>query len=182
MLAPLRSVNDQRFSWLRNVFLKLFQDWLNSVQKRQGNFERDAGQKMFISIVEQQTYEGLKALIQSLKLPKFFFDIRLSMYWQKAFKNWFGRHRSLGSMKDNPSIADFRYNNNAITNQKNYKPIANGTTADSTMIALTDEPLPCWKPKKEWKFKCKSWIKKLINCCFSQIKTKHKLANSLILF
>ena len=49
MLAPLRSVNDQRFSWLRNVFLKLFQDWLNSVQKRQGNFERDAGQKMFIA-------------------------------------------------------------------------------------------------------------------------------------
>ena len=49
MLPPLRSVNDQRFSWLRNVFLKLFQDWLNSVQKRQGNFERDAGQKMFIS-------------------------------------------------------------------------------------------------------------------------------------
>ena len=49
MLAPLRSVNDQRFSWFRNVFLKLFQDWLNSVQKFRGNFERDAGQKMFIS-------------------------------------------------------------------------------------------------------------------------------------
>ena len=45
MLAPLRSVNDQRFSWLRNVFLKLFQGWLNSVQKRQGKFERDASQK-----------------------------------------------------------------------------------------------------------------------------------------
>ena len=40
MLAPLRSVNDQRFSWLQNVFLKLFQGWLNSAQKRQ-----DAGQK-----------------------------------------------------------------------------------------------------------------------------------------
>ena len=49
MLAPLRSFNDQSFSWLRNVFLKLFQNWLNSVQKRQGNLERDAGQKMFIS-------------------------------------------------------------------------------------------------------------------------------------
>ena len=46
-------------------------------------------------------------------------------------------------MKDNPSISDFRHNNNAITNQKNYKPIANDTTADSSMIALTDEPLPC---------------------------------------
>ena len=48
MLAPPRSVNKQRFSWLRNVFLKLFQDCLNCVQKCQGNFERDAGQKMFI--------------------------------------------------------------------------------------------------------------------------------------
>ena len=57
MLAPLRSVNDRRFSWLRNVFLKSFQDWLNSVQQCQGNFTKDAGQKMFIS---WQTYEGLK--------------------------------------------------------------------------------------------------------------------------
>ena len=59
MLAPLRSVNDQRFSWLCNVFLKSFQDWLNSVQQCQGNFTKDAGQKMFISI-SWQTYEGLK--------------------------------------------------------------------------------------------------------------------------
>ena len=35
---------------------------------------------------------------------------------------------------------DFKYNNNAITNQKRFKPIANG---NSRMIALTDEPLPC---------------------------------------
>ena len=51
MLARLRSVNDQRFSWLCNVFLKLFQDWVNAVQKCQENFhfERDAGQKMFVS-------------------------------------------------------------------------------------------------------------------------------------
>ena len=36
MLAPLRSVNDQRLSWLFNVFLKLFQDWLNVVQNSHG--------------------------------------------------------------------------------------------------------------------------------------------------
>ena len=66
MLSPLRSVNDQRFSWLRDLFLKLCQDWLNSVQKRQGNFERDAGQKIFISIVGQQTYEGLKISVNSV--------------------------------------------------------------------------------------------------------------------
>ena len=60
MLAPLRSVNDRRFSWLRNVFLKSFQDWLNSVQQCQGNFTKDTGQKMFIS---WQTYEGLKIAV-----------------------------------------------------------------------------------------------------------------------
>ena len=49
MLALLRSVNDRRFSWLHNVFLKSFQDWVNSVQQLQGNFTKDAGQRMFIS-------------------------------------------------------------------------------------------------------------------------------------
>ena len=31
---------------------------------------------------------------------------------------------------------------------KKIKPINNGNVADSGMIALTDEPLPCQKPKK----------------------------------
>ena len=53
LLAPLTSVNDPRFSWLCNVFLKYFLDWLNSVGQRQGSFTKDARQKMFIS---SQTY------------------------------------------------------------------------------------------------------------------------------
>ena len=61
--------------------------------------------------------------------------------------------RSLGSRKENPSMVDFGYNNNTIRNQKHFKPIANGNVVGSGMIALTEEPLPCRKPKKEWKFK-----------------------------
>ena len=57
MLAQVRSVNDWRFSWLRNVRLKSFQDWLNLVEQFQENFTKDAGQKMFIS---RQTDQGLK--------------------------------------------------------------------------------------------------------------------------
>ena len=34
--------------------------------------------------------------------------------------------------------------------------MAIGNVADSAMVALTEEPLPCRKPKKEWKFKRKS--------------------------
>ena len=48
-------------------------------------------------------------------------------FCQDPHENWFGRERSLGSTKDNPSI-----------------------TSMASMIVLTDEPLSCWKPKKEW--------------------------------
>ena len=72
-------------------------------------------------------------------------------------------------------MVDFEYNNSAIRKQKHFKPIANDNVADISMIALTDEPLPCRKHKEERKIKCKSLIKKLINCCFSKNITKHKL-------
>ena len=58
MPAQLRSANDWRFFWLRNVFLKSFQDWLNSFQQCQGKFTKDTGQKMFMHNVAN--YEGLK--------------------------------------------------------------------------------------------------------------------------
>ena len=60
---------------------------------------------------------------------------------QVPLKNWFGRQRSWGTRKDNPSLVDFAYINNAIRNQKHFQPIANGNVADSGMIATTDETL-----------------------------------------
>ena len=53
-------------------------------------------------------------------------------------------------------MIDFGYNNNAIRNQKHFKQIADGKVSDSGIIVLTEEPLSCRKPKKEWNFKCKS--------------------------
>ena len=32
--------------------------------------------------------------------------------------------------------------------------MANGNVIDSVMIFLTEDPLSCQKPKKEWKVKC----------------------------
>ena len=129
MLVRLRTVNDQRFSWFSNVFLKSFQDWVNSVQQHQGNFTKDAGHKIFIS---WQTCEGLKISVNSI-----IEDIQFVLWHQAKYvlterfcqhplENWFSRQRSLGSRKDNPSMPDFGYNNNAIRNQKRFKPIANG--------------------------------------------------------
>ena len=53
-------------------------------------------------------------------------------------------------------MVDFGYKNNAIRNHKHFKPMVNGNVADSSMMVLTEEGLPYRKPKKEWKFKCKS--------------------------
>ena len=51
----------------------------------------------------------------------------------------------LGLRKDNPSMADFRYNSTAIRKQKNFKSIVNGNVADSGMIVLTNlRILICW--------------------------------------
>ena len=158
MLAPFTSVNDPRFSWLRNVFLKYFPDWLNSVEQRQGNFTKDARQNMFIS---SQTYEGLKITVNSIiEATQFLLQHQVKYVLTERFsltENYFGRQRSLGSRKDNPSMADFGYNNNAIRNQKIFKPIAHGNAADCGKVVLTDEPFPCRKKiKKRIEFKCKS--------------------------
>ena len=69
MLPPFTSVNDPRFSWPRFVFLKYFPDWLNSVEQRQGNFTKDALQKMLIA---SETYEGLKITVNSIIEPHLF--------------------------------------------------------------------------------------------------------------
>ena len=136
---------------------------------------------VYMHMVGRQTYEGLKISVNSvIEATQFLLwhqvkYVLTERVCQVTLKNWFGRQRSWGM-----TLVDFACRNNAIRNQKHFKPIADGNVADSSMIALTDESLPCWKPKKEWKFKCKSWIKKLINCCFSQIKTKHKLTAYLM--
>ena len=162
MLAPLRSVNDRRFSWLRNVFLKSFQDWLNSVQQCQGNFTKDAGQKMFIS---WQIYEGLKiGLNKSLKLPNFFFDIRLSMYWQNAFVKILSKTCLIGKdLWDRGKIIQVWLTLDITIMLLETKNISN----QSLMVMLLKwHDCHNWratstrKPKKEWKFECISWIKK----------------------
>ena len=45
-------------------------------------------------------------------------------------------------------MVDFGHSNNAIRNQKHFKPIVNGNVADSGVVVLTDKPLPCSKHKK----------------------------------
>ena len=76
-LLPFSRVDDPRFSWLRNVFLRYFEDWLASVEQRPGNFSRNAKGKMFIF---QQTYEGFKITVNSIiEAVQFSFSMKCHM-------------------------------------------------------------------------------------------------------
>ena len=77
---------------------------------------------MFISCGKY--YEGLKVSFNSItEATQFLLWHQVKYVLRECFckdplENWFGRQRSLESRKDNGSMADFGYNNNAIRNQK----------------------------------------------------------------
>ena len=48
-LKPYRNIDDPRFDWLQNVFLKYLSDWKESIEERPGQFTLNAKDGMFIS-------------------------------------------------------------------------------------------------------------------------------------
>ena len=153
-LEPISSPDDPRLSWLQNDFLNYFKDWLKSIEDRPGNYDQSERAKMFIS---WQTYEGLKITVNSIvECVKFLLHNRICGYvltekfCQDLLENYFGRQRSMGARKDNPSVRDVGYNDNTIRNQKVFRPIAgNVGGADKAVVEINNEPLPARKKMKK---------------------------------
>ena len=148
------SADDARLSWLTSDFLGYFENWLKSIEERPGNYDKTAKGKMFIS---WQTYESLKITVHSIvACVKFLLNNHICDYvlterfCQDPLENYFGRQRSMGARKDNPSVRDVGYNDNTIRNQKIFRPIqaSNVGGADKGMIELSDEPFPFRKKSK----------------------------------
>ena len=107
---------------------------------------------MFLS---WQTYEGLKITVHSvIELVKFLLNnqveyVLTERFCQDPLENYFGRQRSMGARKDNPSLRDFGYNDNTIRNQRVFRPIAGNVGGANIMhaVEINDEPLPCRKKK-----------------------------------
>ena len=66
-------------------------------------------------------------------------------FCQDPLENYFGRQRSLGARKDNPTLRDVGYNDNSIRNQKVFRPIASGNCIDQASVEISDESVPCRK-------------------------------------
>ena len=63
-----------------------------------------------------------------------------------------GEQDSLEARKDNPSLRDFGFNDNAIRNQKVFRPIAGnvrGGQDQSSIIEFSCEAIPCLKRAKK---------------------------------
>ena len=145
-LIPFSLIDDARFSWLRNVFLQYFDDWLHSIKHRQDNFSRNAKSKMFIS---QQTYEGLKISVNAIiEAVQFLLQLEIKYvlterFSQDPLENYFGRQCSIGGRRIT-ATRDFRYHDNSIRNQKVFRPIAGNVMGiDDANIEFTNEPVTC---------------------------------------
>ena len=129
-LEPYRSVNDPRFEWLENSFLRYLSDWKESTINRPGNFTQNARERMFLS---WQTYEGLRVTVYSvIEATKFLLGngmpfVLTERFNQDVVEEYFGRHRSLGRRNDNPTMYQFGYNTNTIRIQRSVVPVTGNT-------------------------------------------------------
>ena len=120
-LKPYSDVNDERFSWLKNEFLRYFQEWKNSIENRPGDFTKNAKSNMFLS---WQTYEGLLLTVHSfVEVTKYLLlhggvaYVLNEKFCQDTLENYFGKQRAIGGRRDNPNICDVGYNDNTIKAQ-----------------------------------------------------------------
>lgn len=153
-LKPYENLDDERFTWLIDTFLKYFTDWKISIADRNdAQYTDNARANMFIS---WQTYEGLQLTVySSIELIKYLLSqnvpyVFTERFCQDPLENYFGQQRSIGHRKDNPSLRDFGYNDNTIRTSKLFRPIAGNCRNDDPILATIDvETVPCRKRNKK---------------------------------
>ncbi len=153
-LKPYKSEHDERFTWLTDTFLKYLAHWKDSIDARPGQYSDHDRGNMFIS---WQTYEGLKITVHSsIELVQFLLRqgvpyVLTERFCQDPLENYFGRQRSMGHRKDNPSLRDVGYNDNTIRTTKLFQPIAGNCRSEDPTIAKIDvETVPC-RPRSKKK-------------------------------
>ena len=155
-IKPYESQDDERFSWLKDVFLNYLEQWRQSTMTREGNFSHDDRGKMFLSI---QTYKGLKVSIYShIKAIQFLlaegFQYVLSeRFLQDVLEDYFGHQRAKGGRSDNPSAKQLGYNHLTIAAQRDIAAVVRGNVGGRYVKQKwnvgSDEPVKKRKkPKK----------------------------------
>ena len=128
-IKPYESAEDERLTWLKDVFLKYLESWRQSTLEREGEYTPDERQKMFLSV---QTYEGLKIAVYShidairFLLSKGFKFVLSERFMQDVLEDYFGHQRDKGRRSDNPTAQQFGYNDLTIAAQQDIAPVIRG--------------------------------------------------------
>ena len=128
-IKPYKSAEDERLTWLNDVFLKYLECWKQSTLEREGEYTPDERQKMFLSV---QTYEGLKITVYShidairFLLSKAFKFVLSERFVQDVPEDYFGHQRDKGRRSDNPTAQQFGYIDVTIAAQRDIVPVMRG--------------------------------------------------------
>lgn len=109
-LDPFRSINDWRFKWLEEEFLKYFNEWDEEVQNLEvpEGFEKD---KMLLS---KETLEGIRITVFSTigavkyLLKKGASFVLTAKFNQDPLEQYFGKHRAAIGAGENPTVSQYK--------------------------------------------------------------------------
>lgn len=139
------------------MFLKYLSDWFSSTQTRPGMYTPEQRAQMFLST---QTYKGLQITIKSVvQVTKFLLGegcegVLTERFCQDDVEEYFGYQRAQGRRSDNPTAADFGYNDLRISVLRDIAPTAEGNVAGrhigprTKWYTASEEPLPKRSKKK----------------------------------
>jgi hypothetical protein len=155
LIKPYTAVDDDRFGWLRDVFLKYLENWKRSTRERAGQYSADDRGKMFLS---SQTHEGLQIAVHShveaiqFLLQQGFQYVLSERFMQDVLEDYFGHQRAKGGRADNPSAYEFGYNDLTIAAQRDIAPVVRGNVGGryekKKWYTVSDEPVEKRKKKK----------------------------------
>ncbi|XP_028404077.1 uncharacterized protein LOC114526750 [Dendronephthya gigantea] len=156
LIKPYEMQDDERLTWLKDVFLKYLDDWRASTMQREGNYSADDRGKMFLSL---QTYKGLKICVHShieaiqFLLAEGFQYVLSERFMQDVLEDYFGHHRAKSGHSDNPTAQQFGYNDLTIAAQRDIAPVIRGNVGgkyeEKKWFQVGDEPVKKRrKPKK----------------------------------
>ena len=148
LLKPYTAVNDDRFGWLRDVFLQYLENWKSSTLQRDDEYSADDRAKMFLS---SQTHEGLQISVHShieaiqFLLQQGFQYVLSERFMQDVLEDYFGHQRAKGGRADNPSAYEFGYNDLTIAAQRDIAPVVRGNVGGryekKKWFSVSDEPV-----------------------------------------
>ena len=155
-IKPYTAQDDERFVWLKNVFLKYLENWRQSTMAREGEYSTDDRGKMFISI---QTYKGLKISINAqIEAIQFLLDegfeyVLSERFMQDVLEDYFGHQRAKGGRSDNPTAEQFGYNDLTIAAQRDIAPVIRGNVGGrygkQKWYQVSEEPVKKRKKAKK---------------------------------